>query len=45
MWDSNGWQDGHSLLHVALLTLAINHQDGDVIATFFHLKQNIICYS
>lgn len=45
MWNSNGGQDGHPLLRVVLLTLAVNHEDGDVIATFFHLQQNISCYS
>lgn len=37
MWNSNGGQDGHPLLHVVLLALAVNHEDGDVIAAFFQL--------
>lgn len=37
MWNSNGGQDGHPLLHVVLLALAVNHKDGDVIAAFFQL--------
>lgn len=39
MWNSNGGQDGHPLLHVLLLALAVNHEDGDVIAAFFQLHK------
>lgn len=42
MWNSHGGQDGHPLSHVVLLTLTVNHQDGDVVATFFQLQQDIM---
>lgn len=41
MLNSHGRQDGHLLLDVELLTLAVNHEDGDVISTFFHLQENL----
>lgn len=42
MWDTSGGQDGDPLLLVVFLTLSVDHQDGDVVATLFHLVQNII---
>lgn len=37
VWDPRRGQDGHPLLQVVFLALLVNHQDGDVVATLFHL--------
>lgn len=42
MWDPRGGQDGRPLLQVVLLALPVNHQDGDVVATLFHLVEDIV---
>lgn len=42
MWDPRGGQDGHPLLQVVFLALPVNHQDGDVVATLFHLVGVIV---
>ena len=36
--DSHRGENGHPATRVGLLTLAVNHQDCHVIATFLHLK-------
>lgn len=42
VWEPGGGQDGHPLLQVVLLALLVNHQDGDVVATLFHLVENTV---
>lgn len=42
MWDPGGGQDGHPLLQVVFLALPVNHQDGDVAATLFHLVEDTV---
>lgn len=42
MWDPGGGQDGRPPPQVVLLALPVDHQDGDVVATLFHLVEDIV---